>query len=192
MVILYGTSDKTLRMNTLITQDRLDSIVQLLKQAPKEGLIAEIGVYKGGSLKVIAEAVPNRAVVGFDTFEGLPESQWSEDEIHKPGDFSDITLEAVQHFLQSNTNVTLVKGLFPESGEEYKDAHFAFVHIDTDFYEAVKQSLDFVWPMIIKGGIVVFDDYQWGNCPGVKKALEEFGEPVLQTKAKWQAYIVKP
>jgi O-methyltransferase len=178
-------------MSTLITEDRLKSIVSLLKKAPHTGAIAEVGVYKGGSLKVIAQAVPNRPVLGFDTFEGLPKEQWTEGELHKPGDFSDVTLESVYQFVKDTPNIILIKGLFPASGDAFKHMQFAFVHIDTDFYEGVKQSLEWVWPRLVVGGIVVFDDYEWSNCPGVKRALEEFGQPVRKG-ANYQAYLIKP
>ncbi len=177
-------------MSTLITKDRLDSIESLVRKAPKGGIFAEIGVYKGGSLKVIAETVPDELVVGFDTFEGLPESLWSEGEIHKPKDFSDTSFEEVQKFLSKNSNTSLVKGIFPDSAGVFEHSQFSFVHIDTDFYLAVKNSLEWVWPRLLVGGIVVFDDYEWGNCPGVKKALDEFGVPIRKAAA-YQAYLVK-
>lgn len=175
--------------NTLISKDRLDFIAKASKSC-KEGVLAEVGVYKGGSLKLIADKNPGRVIFGFDTFEGLPEEQWSIAEIHQPKEFSDTSLEAVEKFI-NNKQVRLFKGLFPQSAEGLENHVFGFVHIDTDFYEAVKQSLEWFWPRMIKNGIIVFDDYNWPNCPGVKKALEEFGQPI-HPAAKFQAYIIKP
>lgn len=176
--------------NTLITSDRLNSLVELCIRT-KFKVIAEVGVYKGGSLKYLAERfLPHSFIVGFDTFEGLPESQWNEKEVHKPGDFNDTSLEAVANFI-NDTRVRLVKGLFPESAvKDYYDLQFDFVHIDTDFYESVKQSLEWFWPRMNEGGIIVFDDYEWPNCPGVKQTLEEFGQPFFRS-VDYQAYIIK-
>lgn len=172
--------------NTLITQDRLDSLVELCSNTNAQ-TIAEVGVYKGGSLKLLADSFPAAVVIGFDTFEGLPSEHWNKNEIHKPGDFNDTDIKSVYEFID-NPRVILVKGLFPDTGKNYKDMIFDFVHIDTDFYEGVKESIKFFYPRLSEGGIMAFDDYGWSNCPGVKKALNEFGKEVFKS-AKNQAFI---
>lgn len=174
--------------NTLVTQDRLDALVYLCGRTSAKR-IAEVGVYKGGSLKTLAEAYPQAKILGFDTFKGLPTEQWNEKEHHQPGEFSDTDIDSVAKFIDSE-NVTLVRGLFPESGEHFKSLRFDFVHIDTDFYESVKLSLEWFWPRLNKDAIIAFDDYEWPNCPGVKRALKEFGE-VINESANYQAYLIK-
>jgi len=178
--------------NTLITQDRLDAMIALAKNAPAQGYFAEVGVYKGGSLKNIALLFPERIIFGFDSFEGLPKGLWTENEIHKPGEFSDTSFESVNNFLKDTcNNVTLIKGIFPDSAQQYEDLDFAFVHIDTDFYLSVKACLEWFWPRLIKGGIIVFDDYLWPNCPGVEQALNDFSKSYQKTEADYQAYMIK-
>jgi len=175
-------------MNTLITKDRLDELIRIAKLCPR-GPIAEIGVYKGGSLKYLADAFPDRRLYGFDTFEGLPAAYHSEIEIHKPGEFADTHVESVARFI-NNPRVELIKGLFPESvwaiGD---DTRFSFVHVDTDFYLSVKACIEWFVPRMMPGGVMVFDDFDWPNCPGVRKALEESGKLWSPTRAKFQAAI---
>lgn len=174
--------------NSLLTQDRIDSILRCAKRAP-EGLFAEAGVYKGGICKLLAETFPNRTIIGFDTFEGLPVEQWNAGEKHKPKDFNDASYEAVLEFINCS-NVKLIKGLFPDSAEPFINDKFAFVHVDFDFYEGIKACLDFFWSRLNPGGILVFDDFQWHMCPGVEKALNEFGKPITVT-ANYQCALVK-
>jgi len=188
---------------TLITQDRLDEIVRLCAQAPQVGWIVELGVYKGGSLATIAKNFPNRNIVGFDTFEGLPKEQWNDDEIHQPGDFNDTSYFEVKEFLisQGVHNVELLKGVFPAIGKHFDISSrnltdryikkYSFVHVDFDFYEGIKAAIDFYYPKLEQGGIMVFDDLDWGNTPGVRRALEESGLKFQNTRAKYQGYIVK-
>lgn len=178
---------------TLISEDRIKELVRLLQKTPN-GLCAELGVYKGGSLKYLSEACPDREFWGFDTFEGLPEEDWNESEPHHPGDFNDTSLEAVQTFLKNNKNVKLIKGYFPQSMPAFENGapKFSFVHVDTDFYQSVKACIDYFYPLLKPGGIMVFDDYEWEACPGVKRALDESGLPYKPTLAKYQAYIEKP
>jgi O-methyltransferase len=178
--------------NTLITQDRLDELVRLCKQTPNVA-IAEAGVYKGGSLKYLAQNFPNSPIiVGFDTFEGLPIEQWNENEIHNPKDFNDTSVGLVSKFI-NDTRVELIKGLFPESSQNtmFESIQYSFVHVDFDFYEGIKAAIDFFYPRLVDGGIMVFDDYDWPNCPGVKRALDESGIPYQPTNAKFQAYLIK-
>lgn len=100
-------------------------------------------------------------------------------------------MEEVSSFLSECKNVKLIKGIFPGSAAHLKDTEFAFVHIDTDFYLSVKACLEWFWPRLLPGGIIVLDDYLWSNCPGVQQALNEFGKPYQKTEANFQAYIVK-
>lgn len=167
-------------------------MVALASKVPEGGYFAEVGVYKGGSLKHLAVSFPERYILGFDSFEGLPSTQWSEMEIHTPGEFADTSMEAVVEFLNDyNSRVRIFKGIFPDSAEGVKDYKFSFVHIDTDFYLSVKACIEWFWPRLLPGGIMVFDDYEWPNCPGVKKALVEFTKPFQVTEAKYQAYMIK-
>jgi O-methyltransferase len=174
--------------NTLITGDRLATFTRNAHLVPK-GIICEVGVYKGGSLKHLSELFPERLIFGFDTFEGLPPEQWSEAEHHKAGEFNDTSMEAVRNFVNSD-NVTLIKGLFPDSAPSSMKK-IALAHIDTDFYLSVKVCIEWFVPKMVKGGIIVFDDYQWPNCPGVKQAIDEAGLPVT-VSADFQAIYIKP
>ena len=40
-------------------------------------------------------------------------------------------------------------------------------HIDVDVYQSAKDVLDWAWPRLSPGGVVVFDDYGFPACPGV-------------------------
>lgn len=170
----------------------MDALVRLANQAPKEGCLAEVGVYKGGSLKLLAMSFPDRRTFGFDSFEGLPAAHWTDTEVHRPGEFGDTSQEAVSEFLgEYKNNVQLVKGIFPASASLLEQETFAFVHIDTDFYLSVKACLEWFWPRLLSGGIIVLDDYLWPACPGVEQALIEFGQPFQQTEAAYQAFVRK-
>jgi len=183
-------------INTLVTQDRLDTFTKLVPQLKSvDGMVAEVGVYKGGSLKHLARLFDDTAVIGFDTFEGLPKDQWIESEIHEPGDFHDTTYEEVMEFLSDCPNVVLKKGLFPQSAKGLEDYKFKLVHLDMDFYLGTKLAIDWFWPRMEKGGVIVFDDYTWPNCPGVYEAVGELSmrEGIwVHPGAQYQAYVVKP
>lgn len=67
-------------------------------------------------------------------------------------------------------------GFFPSTFKkdiEGKET-FVFVHSDTDTYHGTKTTLECFAPLMVKGGKILFDDYQWVHCPGVQKAVGEF------------------
>mgnify|MGYP001569125539 CR=1 FL=1 len=151
------------------------------------GDVAQVGIYKGGSARMIADAVGvSKKVFLFDTFEGLP-SHSGLDGMYK-GDFSDTSLEKVQELFKDDENVTVVKGLFPQSAEGVIDDHkFAFVYLDVDLYESNKNSLEYFYPRMSKGGVIMIDDYGEKHLVGIQKSTDEFfadkkEKPVVTTR----------
>ena len=157
------------------------------------GDIAEIGCYWGGSATLIArEAAPDKEIHLFDTFEGLPPLENIDRSAFDDGMFvSDY--ETVKQFFAEDQRVHVYKGLFPEECAHYvKDKCFSFVNIDVDLYDGMKKSLEFVYPRMNKGGVVLIHDY--GTAGGVRKAVDEFlkDKPEAAFDNNWrQCFFVK-
>lgn len=151
------------------------------------GAVAEFGVYRGGSARIIANAFPDRPCILFDTFEGIPFK--GEHDVHAPGDFS-TNFEDVRSSLSDCRNIEFAKGIFPETATPYESEHFAFVYVDADQYQSTKDALEFFWPRLNAGGVIALDDYRWPHCPGVEKALLEFGQKIYNP-VPYFAYIKK-
>ena len=137
------------------------------------GELAECGVYKGGTAKILAELAGERPLHLFDTFQGMPETD-PERDLHRPGDFADTDLQSVQAYLSAHKNVTCVPGFVPDSLEVIRDLRFCFVHIDRDIYFAIKSACEFFYPRMQPGGMLLFDDYGYSSCPGARAAVDEF------------------
>jgi len=156
------------------------------------GDIAEVGVYRGGSAKIICSAKGEKALHLFDTFEGLPKV----DDIDMVWPFYEgkfaASFESVRDYLKENKNVHFYKGIFPETAGPVKDKVFSLVNLDVDCYESTKQSLEFFYPRMSRGGVIISHDYI--TAPGVKKAFDDFfagkEEPVLETAGS-QCLVVK-
>jgi O-methyltransferase len=70
-------------------------------------------------------------------------------------------------------------GAFPdETGSEIAGNRFRLCHIDVDVYESARATLDWVWPRMPAGGVIIFDDYGFLSTSGITRLVnEERGKP---------------
>jgi len=138
-----------------------------------QGDVAEVGVYKGGTAKLISEVKGTKNLYLCDTFEGLPETK-DKDQFVQKGWLHDTSVESVKEYLKDYQNIHFLKGIFPHTSEPITDKEFSFVHLDTNLYQSTLDSLEFFWPRMVTGGRIVSHDYNTTSMPGVKKAFLEF------------------
>lgn len=159
-------------------------------QSRYDAEMAEVGVFQGGSTRMICEGKGDRTLHLFDTFEGLPESH----EIDKRTDRQDYacSLDSVKEYLKDQPNLVFHKGLFPDTGVDVEGSRFSFVNLDMDLYEGTLAGLRFFYPRLVPGGILISHDYS--ILPGVRAAFEEFladkPEPAIEMPSS-QCMIVK-
>ncbi len=144
------------------------SLIDAVKNVP--GDMAELGVAGGASAKMISARAPSRILHLFDTFEGLPDPSDKDSLKFKRCQYRH-TLENVQGYLGSE-NLRFYKGLFPQSAQSLIDTRFAFAHLDADLYASTKAGLEWFYPRMSRGGILVCHDYD--TSPGVNRAFAEF------------------
>jgi hypothetical protein len=135
------------------------------------GAMAELGVYQGSSAQIICEAKENRPLYLFDTFAGLPEPEVNESRMLKTGQFS-ASLSSVQKVLRAYDDVGFYPGEFPKSAVGMPPTRFSFVHLDADLYSSTLAGLEYFYPRMLPGGIILAHDYS--TLPGVARAFSEF------------------
>lgn len=141
---------------------------------PLGGSVAELGVYRGGGAKLISEFKSDLPLYLFDTFQGMPAVNDSLD-LHREGDFSDTSLEDVQNYLRGYSNCFFHRGFFPDTTLELpENLEFCFVHLDVDIYDSTLSGLEFFYPRLKKGGVLISHDYNSISCPGVKRAFDKY------------------
>lgn len=178
---------------------------QLLKQAPlNKGDVCELGCWRGLSAYQIAtylKSQGNTTFHIFDSFEGLskieevdqPKDRKQDDEhvrkIFTGGE------ELVKSNLKEFDFIKYYKGWIPERFSEVQNKVFSFVHVDVDLYQPIYDSIEFFYPRMISGGIMVFDDYGLMQFPGAKKAVDEWIEklnhPFFMSLPSGQAFLIK-
>ncbi len=188
------------------------------------GDIAELGVFRGLSLMTWANlleayAIGNRTktVYGFDTWEGFTDIDekdggTNEDAQKFVGGFSAedhyeqlqdaIRIYDKDRFIPWKPRVKLVKGdiskTVPEFVKENPGVRFSLIHLDADLYEPTKVALENFWPLLTRGGLVLFDEYAIKDWAGESQAADEFFENLPGAKLKtldWNnapaAYLIK-
>lgn len=160
------------KIESILAQGRPTKICELLESAPA-GLFIEVGVYKGGFLRFLAQHFPRRKLFGFDTFEGLP-SPGKFDNVHKRGDFGDTSFEEVSQHLSSFPNVKLIKGFYPDSDILPAVPQVAFAFVDVDLYGSTYRSIVHLAPRMVSGGRIYCDDAFLPSCEGATLACCRF------------------
>lgn len=169
------------RDHTLVDIYRCWELWTLAGQTTKlqPGAILEVGVWRGGTGSLLAKrlalAGSTEPVYLCDTFAGVVKAG-EQDGFYKGGEHADTSKELVERLLQSLhiKNAHVIQGIFPEeSGPALADFRFRLVHIDVDTFQSAKDIMEWAWGRLVPGGIVVFDDYGFSACDGIKRLVNE-------------------
>lgn len=164
---------------TGMNYDRLYTLWQAVRAAPRDEPVIEIGSYRGGSARFIGQALlANERTPRFyvcDTFAGHAQTDVTIDTSHHgSGKFEDVSLEATAAYLEGYPALELVVGDIVETGPRLDEDSFGFVHLDVDVYPTTAFCLRFFAPRLAEGAVMIIDDYGVITCPGVKRAADEF------------------
>lgn len=196
-----------------ITITRFLAHYELYKQiAGVPGSIVELGVFRGSSLFAFAHFLEifnhgdrSRKAIGFDSFEGLSAlsaKDGLEDRAHakQAGGWSGsdyeqelmemIDLFGAESFVPQAPRIELVKGNILETVPAYVQQNpglrIALLHCDCDLYEPTLAGLKHLVPLMVSGGLVVFDEYAITAWAGESAAVEEyFGKGKRIEKFPW-------
>lgn len=160
-------------------------------QAALGGSMAEVGVFQGCSARLMSLASKGQTLHLFDTFAGLPEPEDHEQDRMRRGHYA-ASLEGVQHFMQDRPDIHFYKGLFPDTAGPCEAERFSFVHLDVDLKSSTRACLEFFYPRMLPGGIILTHDYSY--LAGVREAFAEFLETRTERPIELptsQAMIVK-
>lgn len=125
---------------------------EVLAEHEPTGWAVEFGVYSGYSLQIIAKHMP---VIGFDSFEGLPED-WREG--FPKGTFDLSNAPGIRAGFPP-PNAMIVPGWFADTVPDFPFPKLGLVHIDCDLYSSTVTALEGVFNHIDIGTAVVFDEF---------------------------------
>lgn len=184
---------------TMTSPERIASLcnaVRYIVDNNIEGDFVECGVWRGGSTMAAIDTLmksgkTDREIYLYDTFEGMSEpteadkvfTGTSANELMENTDKLDASsvwcysaLEEVQQNVHSlnypDAKVHYVKGKVEDTIPGTLPGKIALLRLDTDWYESTAHELKYLYPLLVKGGVIIIDDY--GHWEGARKAVDEY------------------
>ena len=166
--------------STLVDLYRCYELWSLVEQSRTlSGCLIEVGVWRGGSGTLIADAASTFGIADpvylCDTFGGVVKAS-ERDPAYRGGEHADTSARTVEKLLASRnlTNARILEGIFPEeTGPLVAESTFRFCHVDVDVYLSARDAAEWLWPRLVPGGTVVYDDYGFEGCAGVTRWVDE-------------------
>lgn len=188
--------------NTMLPMLKIYMLLCLLRQTRSlSGAVLEAGVWNGGSARLLADYLDSisapKALWLLDTFEGYDSIDREKDGLlPEKGQMKGKPLGEVKAlFAHTRTTVHFIKGAIPGALSDVDVSELSFAHIDVNLYEPTRQATEFCLERMPRGGIVVFDDYNWpatyGARQGIDEACARFGQETISIPESSQAFLIR-
>jgi len=200
---------------------RFLSHYELFKQIYElPGVIVDLGVFRGASTftwaklcEIFCPTDARKVVYGFDTFEGFPALSLEDgpvdvkQDVKVGGYFGGTTIERDLNIAREAMNedrhlkhvnrIEFIKGNVSDTIPEFVKAkgnglRIALLNLDVDLYEPTKVALEHFVPLMVRGGIIILDEYAVDTFGGESKAVDEYfmkmtGKKPLISKFSWHS-----
>lgn len=183
---------------TMTSKERLISLIRAINYIEKHSIsgdFVECGVWRGGSVMAMILAlkqlnIQSRKLWLCDTFEGMtppisddtkfdgtPAKELLELDKNRSSNVWAISgLDEVKKNVDSlkypNDKIEYVVGPVENTLPKLDISKISLLRLDTDWYESTKVELELLFPRLVKGGILIIDDY--GHWQGCRKAVDEY------------------
>jgi O-methyltransferase len=175
---------RTVRPHSMLSFINLVTLQELARRTDAlklEGDFVECGVYRGGSAGVLGymmlqSPIPRKLWL-YDSFEGMPPASDKDDAYSHQIESQYVgsehqTLRIMKRLRVTPDRFTIVRGRFEQTLPGVNHAPVALLHVDCDFYDPVKLTLETFYRDVVPGGFVIFNDY--GSFQGCRTAVDEF------------------
>jgi hypothetical protein len=158
----------------------LEKLGELFSEKNIEGCVAEGGVFQGEFAKEINRIFPTKKLYLFDTFSGFDERDIDMEKQHQFSKYGaghlNITSEELVMGKMTHPEMCIIKkGFFPETLKDISE-HFCFVNLDFDLYQPTLSGIEYFYPRMVKGGVILIHDYFSEGYKGVSDAVKEFNK----------------
>jgi hypothetical protein len=198
---------KAVQGYTMTGTDKLHALISAVRYVARyniPGDVVECGVWRGGSMHVVARVLDQHGVYDrdlylYDTFEGMTPptvedvrfdgqsaaARLAESDKQTSMVWAFASLEDVKDGFSRvpypTERLHFIKGPVEETVPKYLPEKISILRLDTDWYESTAHELTHMYDRLVPGGVLMIDDYGWWQ--GSRKATDEFldrtGEPLL-------------
>lgn len=159
------------------------------------GDVVECGLGEGNTFAMLAYLAGSenagRKLWGFDSFEGWPEPTEFDKSPRDPhkGEWK-VSEEMVKRRLEESglireyprLKIEITKGFLGETLQFPGTVQIALLHLDVDLYAGYRDGLEYLFPKVVVGGLVLFDEYKEfppdyngiEKWPGCTKAVDDY------------------
>ena len=161
--------------------DLIEKIAVALHQRGVPGDFIEAGIWRGGAVVLMralidAYEMEGRRVFAADSFAGIPRNERARND---PVDLwtdrwiapLDEVKQNIARFGLLDERIVFVSGFFADSLKTLSDERFALIRLDSDSYDSVETSLEYLYPQLSKGGVIIIDDWHLDGC---KAAVNDY------------------
>jgi O-methyltransferase len=182
---------------TMTSKSRIFALIVAVRYLVDQavgGDVVECGVWRGGSMQVVARTllergVSDRALHLFDTFEGMPAPTSEDRRIGGPpasellagrartdnvwaiADLDDVRTGMAQTGYPAG-RVHFHPGLVEDTIPGEAPERIALLRLDTDWYASTRHELEQLYDRVVPGGVLIIDDYDYWE--GSRQATDEF------------------
>ena len=173
------------------------SAVNAIIDQDMPGALVECGVWRGGSamlmaLTLLQRGSANKEIILFDTFSGMTEPGPEDTDLH--GDAADALMQGVKgqdlaELVRAEAPLDAVREAVESTGYDMRLVRFvrgdvrqtlaltqtlniALLRLDTDFYDSTLAELRYLYPRLVRDGVLIIDDY--GHWAGARQAVEDY------------------
>ncbi|MBM4231622.1 MAG: class I SAM-dependent methyltransferase [Gammaproteobacteria bacterium] len=143
-----------------------------------EGVILDCGTYNGCALEVAIAYSTSRLgprigpVIACDLFDSPPIEARKSD--HGPT----LHVDVKRRLQKYGSNFEVIKGALPDSLASHGDLRITFCQIDLNSASADLATFESIYPRLIDGALVIFDDYGFNRYHETQSAIDAFLSPV--------------
>ncbi|BFU44195.1 hypothetical protein KRMM14A1004_24320 [Krasilnikovia sp. MM14-A1004] len=188
---------RAVKPRTMTSPEKLNALVNSVRYVVRHripGDIVECGVWRGGSMMAIARTLieagdTDRHLHLYDTFEGMseptehdrrfdgrPAAEMLSAASRSAGIWAYASLEDVQEGMRESAypadRIHYYKGKVEDTVPGKMPDRISILRLDTDWYESTRHELQYLWPRLVPGGVLLLDDYGWWE--GARRAVDEW------------------
>ena len=115
----------------------------------------------------------------YDAWQDMREDELLESEYWHVNLYKNLNIDSTkQNLHEFSKNLIYHQGYIPDSLTKKPDAPetIFYLHIDLNSAKPTESALDFFYPRLVPGGVILFDDYGWDAYEDTKHAIEDFFE----------------